>query len=253
MKGVPQDSRVVPFINKVEVEKEIISARTIAKEALREDRLSRVVLGAVRSRNPVVEVHRRVTAVVLAAGESVRMGEVKQLLPWGESTVLGATLSSLKSSGVHDIAVVTGYEAEKIEKIGKEHGVSTVYNPDYSDGEMLSSLKVAIRSLPKNREAVLVVLADQPMVDSETIDQILIAFWQGGGELIAPTYKGKRGNPVLIGRQYFPDLLKLPRGRAPRDMLSQKADMLLLIPVNTPTVLADLDSPQDYERWRPGT
>ena len=252
MKGVPQDSRVVPFINKVEAEKEIVSARTIAKEALREDRLSRVVLGAVRSRNPVVEVHRRVTAVVLAAGESVRMGDVKQLLPWGESTVLGATLGNLKSSGVHDIVIVTGYEAEKVEKIGEEHGVATVYNPDYSDGEMLSSLKVAIRSLPNNREAVLVVLADQPMVDSETIDQILIAFWQGGGELIAPTYKDKRGNPVLIGRQYFPDLLKIPRGGAPRDMLSQKADMLLLIPVNTPTVLADLDSPQDYERWRPG-
>ncbi len=251
LKDVPQESKVVPFINKVETEKKIFSARTVAKEALHEDRLSRVVLGAVRSQNKVVEVHRRVTAIVLAAGESVRMGDVKQLLPWGESTVLGTTLGNLKSSGLHDILLVTGYEAEEVEKIGNEQDVSTIFNPDYSDGEMLSSLKVAIRSLPNNREAILVVLADQPMVDSGTIDQILIAFWQGRGELIAPTYKSKRGNPVLISRRYFPDLLNLPHSGAPRDLLSQKADVLQLIPVNTPTVLHDLDSPEEYERWRP--
>jgi molybdenum cofactor cytidylyltransferase len=252
LKNVPQNSKVVAFINKVETEERILSARTIAKEALHEDRLSRVVLGKVKSQNKVVEVHRRVTAIVLAAGESVRMGSVKQLLPWGESTVLGTTLGNLKSSGVHDILLVTGFEAEEVESIGNEQEMSTIYNPDYSDGEMLSSLKVAIRSLPDNREAILVVLADQPMVDSGTIDQILIAFWQRRGELIAPTYKNKRGNPVLIGRRYFPDLLRLPHGAAPRDLLSEKADALQLIPVNTPTILYDLDSPQDYERWRPG-
>jgi molybdenum cofactor cytidylyltransferase len=251
LKDVPQDSRVVPFINKVETKERIISARTIAKEALHEDRISRVVLGAVKSQNKVLEVHRRVTAIVLAAGESVRMGHVKQLLPWGESTVLGTTIGNLKRSGVHDILLVTGYDAAEVERIGNEQDVSTIYNPDYSDGEMLSSLKVAIRSLPDNREAILVVLADQPMVDSETTDQILIAFWQERGELIAPKYKDKRGNPVLIGRRFFPELLSLPHGGAPRDLLSQKADALHLIPVNTPSVLHDLDSPEDYERWRP--
>jgi len=108
-----------------------------------------------------------------------------------------------------------------------------------------------VRHLPSNCTAVLVMLADQPMVEPETVDRILAAYWQGRGDLIAPEFVGQRGNPVLIGRAYFEELLALPPGDAPRTLLKRHADKLHLLTVPTDTVLRDLDDPQQYEQERP--
>jgi molybdenum cofactor cytidylyltransferase len=97
---------------------------------------------------------------------------------------------------------------------------------------------------------VLVVLADQPLIDPDTIDRILLAYWQGKGQLVAPVYRGQRGNPVLIDRAYFGALLALPRGAAPRDLLRQYETRLHLVEVPADTILHDLDSPEDYTHWR---
>lgn len=197
------------------------------------------------------EQRKRVTAVVLAAGQGKRMGRTKQLLPWGETTVLGQTLRNLRASAVHDILVVVGHRAEGVAKEAAAIGVPFVHNPNYATGEMLSSLKVAVRYVDDDCAAVLVMLADQPMVAPQTINELLAAFQRGEGELIAPVYEGKRGNPVLIGRRYFAELLELPAEGAPRDLLRRHTAELILVPVTTDTVLRDLDDPQQYERWRP--
>jgi molybdenum cofactor cytidylyltransferase len=193
----------------------------------------------------------RVTAVVLAAGQATRMGHTKQLLPWGETTVLGQTLRNLRASAVDDILVVTGHERGAVTAIAAAHGVPVVDNPGYATGEMLSSLQVAVGTLPPDCAAVLVMLADQPMVEPETINALLEAFWQGEGELIAPSFAGQRGNPVLIGRRYFAELLALPAGSAPRDLLRRHAAGLFWLPVESDTILRDLDNRDDYQRWRP--
>jgi probable selenium-dependent hydroxylase accessory protein YqeC len=250
LKGVPAAARIIPFINKVESEEALTAAREVARLLLREERIHQVVLGAVQTARPVREVHRRVTAVVLAAGESRRMGRTKQLLPWGDATVLGQTLRNVQGSAVHDLVVVTGHEAQKVAAVATAAGVQTVYNPAYAAGEMLSSLQTAVRRLPANRAAVLVVLADQPLIDPDTIDRILLAYWQGKGQLVAPVYRGQRGNPVLIDRAYFGALLALPRGAAPRDLLRQYETRLHLVEVPADTILHDLDSPEDYTHWR---
>lgn len=251
LKGAPPNARLVPFINKVENDSQLVQAHRIAGGILRQPRIEQVVIGAVRGSPPVRAVHKRVTAVVLAAGEAKRMGRTKQLLPWGQTTVLGQTLRNLKSSATHDILVVSGHEAAAIEAIAAAEGVPCLYNPSYESGEMLSSLKRALQHLPGDRSAVLVMLADQPMIPPETIDRLLHAYWQGYGQLLAPEFNGVRGNPVLIGRAHFAELLELPPGAAPRALLERHQASLHLLPVQTDAILRDLDRPEDYRRWRP--
>jgi molybdenum cofactor cytidylyltransferase len=251
LKDVPDGTRVIPFINKVETDGQLLAARQVARLVLREDRIERVVVGAVKSDRPVREVHTRVTAVVLAAGQSQRMGRTKQLLTWRGTTILGQTLQNLKRSAAHDILVISGHQAESVESIAASEGVSSIRNPQYATGEMLSSLKAAVKQLPGKVSAVLVALADQPMVEPEIVDRLLQAFWQGRGQLIAPVYEGQRGNPVLIGRLFFDELLGLPPEAAPKALLKRHEDELFLLPVETDSVLRDLDHLDDYRRWRP--
>jgi molybdenum cofactor cytidylyltransferase len=215
--------------------------------------VDRVIIGAVKTEQPVREVHQRVTAVILAAGEGKRMGETKQLLPWGQTTVLGQTIRNLQQTAVHHLLVITGHEAEAINRIAQAAGVETYHNPNYAAEEMLSSLQTAVRHLPGNITAVLVMLADQPMVEPETIELLLEAYWQGHSDLIAPVFAGRRGNPVLIGRDYFAELLALPPGDAPRTLLRYHADKLHLVEAPTNSILRDLDRPEQYERERPSS
>lgn len=255
MKNIPSGARVIPFINKVETVEQLSAARQIAYHILRNtpqaSRITQVVLGAVQSSQPVRECHSRVTAVVLAAGESSRMGQTKQLLPWGDTTVLGQTIRNLKETAVYDILVISGHEANKVEMIALREGVPASRNRKYAAGEMISSLQTAVRQLPDRVTAVLVVLADQPMVAPEVVDQLLFAYWQGKGSLIAPVFDGRRGNPVLIGREHFAELLALTPDQAPRTLLQRYPANLHLVSVSSAAVLHDLDSPEDYERWRP--
>lgn len=246
LKDVPAEARVVPVLNKVEQPAQLLAARRTAQQILRDSRPQHVLLTAAGSADPLVETVRRVTAVVLAAGAARRMGRLKQLLPWGDTTMLGQTLRTLGKTAVHDILVVTGAEAEVVSAEAQAAGVPTLYNPDYARGEMLSSLQTAVRRLPPSIDAVLVTLVDQPLVEPETIDRLLVAYWQGHGELIAPSFAGRRGNPVLIGRPHFEELLCLPVGKAPRDLLRRHD--VYLVPAPSAAVLEDIDDMDDYHR-----
>jgi molybdenum cofactor cytidylyltransferase len=113
LKDAPAAAQIIPFINKVHTPAQLAAAQQIARRALAAPRVAQVVIGAAQAEAPVQAVVARVTAVVLAAGESRRMGEIKQLLPWGATTVLGQTLRNVKASGVHDVVVVTGHAAEQ--------------------------------------------------------------------------------------------------------------------------------------------
>jgi molybdenum cofactor cytidylyltransferase len=150
---------------------------------------------------------------------------------------------------VHDILVVTGAEAAKVEDIARAEGVPTLHNSRFATGEMLSSLQTAVAQLPANRSAVLVTLADQPMITALDIDLLLHAYWQRDDGVVAPEYNGRRGNPVLIDRRHFVELLALPAGAAPRDLLQRH--LVTLVPALTESVLQDIDNLDDYERYRP--
>lgn len=179
------------------------------------------------------------------------MGTSKLLLPWGQTTMLGQTLRHLLVSTADALLVVTGHQAAAVTVVAAAHGVPTLYNHDYARGEMTSSLQAAVRSLPPGVAGVLVALADQPLIPPDVFDQVMSAFRQGAGAIVAPTYAGRRGHPVLFGRRLFADLLALPLGASPRHLLRRYPDTVYHLPVESDTILLDLDRPEDYERYRP--
>lgn len=192
-----------------------------------------------------------ITALVLAAGQGRRFGKTKQIMAWGETTILGQTISQLKQSDVDEIIVITGYDAAAVTVIASTYHVSTLHNPAYATGEILSSLKVGVQGLQAEVAAALIVLADQPLIPSSVINQLITVFKSGAGHLIAPVYQGQRGNPVLIGRSFFAELLTLPPDAAPRLLLQRHPDQIVLVEVGTEAILLDIDSEEAYERLRP--
>ena len=255
LKDAPAGARVIPFLNKVETDERLAAAREAAVLMLDNKHIDRVVIGAMHGDTPVREVRRRVAAVVLAAGESRRMGRNKLLLPWGDTTVLGQTIANTLASGVAEVVVITGHEGEAVTRVADVVGVAGVvaiiWNEDYAKG-MLSSVQTAVRSRPPAIEAILVILGDQPMVEPAVFDAILNAYAASPLGLVAPIYQGRRGNPVLIDRRHFAELLALPPEAAPRALLQRHPDDLLTVDVESAAILHDLDRPEDYERWRPG-
>jgi molybdenum cofactor cytidylyltransferase len=249
-KGAPPGARLVPFLNKIETEAQLAAAREAAAVALGEPRVARVVIGALHAEQPVREVARRVAAVVLAAGESSRMGRNKLHLPWGETTVLGRTLASIRAAAIHSTLLVSGHEPEPVRALAVAAGIPVVHNPDYRSG-MLSSVQAAARRLALEIDALLVMLGDQPLVEPSVIDRLLRAYAASPQGLVAPAYRGVRGNPVLIDRRYFPELLQLSPEDAPRTLLQRHPEDVRLVEVNSEAILIDLDRPEDYERRRP--
>ena len=193
---------------------------------------------------------KRIDAIILAAGLSRRMGEPKLLLPWDQTTVLGATLANVLASNVQQVVVVTGGYRPKITPI-IEHSsrITAVHNPDFATGEMLSSLKVGIAALSAETDGCLIMLGDMPLLMPETINLVAAALQTH--ELVAPVYAGRRGHPVGFGRNIFPQLLNLPPDGAPRDLMRAQRDQLHLLEVDTESILIDLDTREAYETWRP--
>lgn len=252
LKGVPENKRVVAFINQTPDKGYMRSrARLIAKLALKSDRFYGVALGSVRAIEPVIEVQRPIGAVVLAAGQSSRMGQAKVLLPWENGkTIIEHIIEQLMRSRVDQINVVTGYYADQVRTLAKPMGVKVVHNRSHKTGEMLSSLKTGLRAMPAHVAAALVVLGDQPRIQPRVIYDILKTYAEGGGDIIIPSYEMRRGHPILIARRYWGEIMALPRDGAPRDVINKYAHRITYVNVDTDSVLRDVDTPDDYQRER---
>jgi molybdenum cofactor cytidylyltransferase len=249
LKGVPERARVVPLLNKVETDDVFIAAGEIARRVLQRRSVSRVAIGAVLDeRGPVWEVHRRVGVVVLAAGRSTRMGEMKVLLPWGDTTVVGHICRLLTDMAL-DTTVVLGHQAQAVTDALAGLPVNLVRNPDFESGEMLSSLQVGLAELEKRgAEASLVVLGDQPTIQPDVVSSVLQAYRQGRAGIVVPSFQRQRGHPILIDRRHWHAIDQLPPGSAPRDVVRANEDDVFHVEVDTPSVLRDLDTPEDYRR-----
>lgn len=193
-----------------------------------------------------------ISAIILAAGESKRMGRPKMLLPWDKSTVLQTVIKSFQAAGIKDIIVVTGGAHNQVDLlIGKT--VQTVYNEDYLRGEMLSSIQTGIRFKTRESQAVLVALGDQPQVQVRTIQHILQEYKQTNFPLIVPSYNMRRGHPWLIARELWDDLLNTEPPETAREFLNRHSNDIHYIVIDTPTVLQDLDTPEDYLKSQAGS
>jgi molybdenum cofactor cytidylyltransferase len=195
-----------------------------------------------------------IAAIILAAGQSRRMGQPKMLLPWGEDTVLGQVIATYQLAGVENVLVVTGGAHEQVTGIAARHGARSIFNEGYASGEMLSSLQCGLRLLAAEANgapAALIGLGDQPQVQAGCVRQICETFRQSSARLIVPSYRMRRGHPWLVERSLWDELLELQPSQSPRDFLNRHAAEILYVEVDTPTILADLDTPQDYRDARP--
>jgi molybdenum cofactor cytidylyltransferase len=253
LKGVPPSARVIPMINKVESEAQRMAARQTAAALLANERISAVVLGAVRRESPAEATYGRAAAIVLAAGSSTRMGMPKQLLPWGDLTLVGAVVRALQASDVAAVVVVTGREREAVEaavaaaRLPNGAPVMAVFNPDFAQGEMALSLQVGLAALPANCLAAVVALADQPELRPELVDLLLQRWRQTQAPVIAPLYLGRRGHPIVFDRVVWPEIMALPPQANPRRLL-QSLGRLEAVPVEDASILIDLDTPEDYSQ-----
>jgi molybdenum cofactor cytidylyltransferase len=192
-----------------------------------------------------------ISAIILAAGESKRMGQPKMLLPWGNGTVLTHVVSVFKKAGVEDILVVTGGAKEQVEGLVPGLGVRTVHNEAYSSGEMLSSLQCGMRALRRQTQAVLIGLGDQPQVQEGSVRKVCEAFRESRSNLVVPSYQMRRGHPWLVASPLWVGLLKLKSPISPRDFLNEHQAEIHYVNVDDPGILADLDTPEDYLKFKP--
>jgi molybdenum cofactor cytidylyltransferase len=192
----------------------------------------------------------RVGAVILAAGGSTRMGEAKQLLRLGESTVLGQTLENVRRAGVAEIVLVLGSSAEAIRQqlpLSTIEGLKVVVNQAYERG-MTSSLRQGLSALDPHIDAALIVLADQPFIRPETLDRIVDGHRRSHAQIVIPLYKGFRGNPVLLDRSVFPEVMVLDGDMGCRAIFGSHLEGIVKVEVEDVGILLDIDNKDDYER-----
>ena len=195
-----------------------------------------------------------ISAIILAAGVSKRMGQPKMLLPWGETTVLGQVISTYQAAGIEDVLVVTGGARDQVEGIVRQHHARSVFNELFAGGEMLSSLQCGLRLLSQEGtgvQATLIGLGDQPQIQAGAVRRICETFEKQPASLIVPSFQMRRGHPWLVERSLWREVLELQPPQSPRDFLNRHAGDILYVEVDNSSILADLDTPQDYRNARP--
>jgi molybdenum cofactor cytidylyltransferase len=190
-----------------------------------------------------------ISAILLAAGESRRMGELKQLLPFKEKTVIEQSIDNLLNSQVNNIVVVLGHEWERILEKIQHLPVTITVNENYRQG-MLSSLQRGLQALSESNRAILVMLGDQPHVPPSVIDQLIEVYRQETHGIIIPKYEGKRGHPILLDGKYREEILKIDptHSLGLNQVVRSHPEDILEIPVSTPAIIQDMDTPEDYTR-----
>jgi len=187
-----------------------------------------------------------INAIILAAGRSERMGKLKPLLRFKDTTFLGQIISVLRLSDVDTITVVLGAEAETIKKSVDLSGTRIVINENYEKGQ-LSSLFAAIEQGPQETEAILVCLVDNPFVTKEVVDKIVGKFKETNNPIIVPVFNKRRGHPTLFSRSLFNELLSAPEEEGARYVLYSNEERILELETSESGILIGIDTPDDYK------
>ncbi len=189
-----------------------------------------------------------IAGLILAAGESSRMGIDKAALTYRGRTFLELMVQTLREINLERIVVVLGHHAQEIQQQIKLEAAQVVVNPDYRSGQT-TSLQAGLRSLlAVDLEAIILCLVDHPAVCAETVRRIVATSRQCGAPVVIPTYQGRRGHPVLIGRQVFRELLDLPAGMGANSVLRGFLPVTQFVEVDDEGVVIDVDDPESYQR-----
>ena len=192
-----------------------------------------------------------IAAVLLAAGRSSRYGgagDTKLLLPWGPEGVpmAAAAASTLKAAGLERIVAVLGHRAEAVGAALAGPGVDTVLNPDYAAG-LSTSIAAGVRAAPAGASGYLIALGDMPAVRAATVSRLCRAFEAAEPPAIAaPVHRGRRGQPVLFGRDFRRELLNLSGDVGARGLLARRAGRVVEVAVDDGGILTDVDTEAEY-------
>jgi molybdenum cofactor cytidylyltransferase len=184
-------------------------------------------------------------AIILAAGESKRMGSPKLVLPFRGKTIIENVIENISRSEVENIVLVLGADSEKIIKAVEGMDVKHCYNENYSQG-MLSSVKCGFSSLPHHFRVALVFQGDQPMIGPDITNALINAYKKSGKGIIIPTFEKKRGHPLLLDSKYRDNIMKLDGGEGLRAIAYRFPHDVFEVKVNTQNVLKDIDTEEDY-------
>lgn len=206
-----------------------------------------------RAKKPAAREEPRIAVLVLAAGQSRRMGPTNKLLiPIDGKPMLRHTVEAALASRANDVVVVTGHQHQAVETVLAGTAVRIVHNPAYADG-LSTSLKTGIAALPPGIDAALVCLGDMPEIDAELIDRLIGAFDPDGGRtIVVPTHNGKRGNPVLWGSAFFSAMLAIEGDVGARHLIGQHAEAVAEIACDNASTLVDIDTPEALDAYLAG-
>jgi len=192
---------------------------------------------------------KRVSAIVLAAGLSRRMGEVNKLaLPIHGTPLLTHTLERLLESNLHEIVVVIGHEQETIRTLISSLPVNIVYNENYQEGQM-TSVHCGLSALKEPGDGVMICLSDLPLLQAEDINRLIDAFLNHcETSVMVPTFQGKRGNPIVMDFKHRQEILGSGRNLGCKRLLEKNPDLVTALEMKNDHTVFDLDTQDDYQR-----
>ena len=192
-----------------------------------------------------------ISAVILAAGESRRMGKQnKLLLSVGGESLLVKLVKSVCTSDVGQVLVVIGHEADKIRLELKDLPLSFVYNPNFSEG-MTTSIKSGVKEVSPDCDGLLICLADMPFIKTSDINKLIHAYVQNRIKekrlIVVPVFKGQQGNPVLFSSEFRNDILEHKKGSGCRGVIMNYPESVKEIEMDNDNMLLDVDTLEDYQ------
>ncbi|MFL6215791.1 MAG: NTP transferase domain-containing protein [Blastocatellia bacterium] len=188
-----------------------------------------------------------ISAILLAAGESRRMGEFKQLLTYAGRTFVECCVDNLLASRADEVIVVTGHREADVRYALGARPIRFAHNPDYREG-MSASVKCGVAAVAPAAKAVLVALVDQPQIDSAIINRVIAEYEKQSPLIVIPTYAERNGHPILIDLRLRDELLSFDSTQGLRQVIHTHAADVLHTQVTTEAVLMDFDYPEDYRR-----
>jgi molybdenum cofactor cytidylyltransferase len=191
--------------------------------------------------------------ILLAAGQSRRMGQPKLLLPWSGRPIIVHMVDLFMKAEVDAIVVVTGADREQIEASLEGLPILLTRNKEHAEQGMIGSVRAGLSALRESAcEAALIMPADLPALLPDTLHVLMAEFNKAASPIIAPSFEGRRGHPVLVSRPEWNSILQLPEGHSLRDFLSSREDDVHHVVVDDHGILIDLDTPGDYEQGLSG-
>jgi molybdenum cofactor cytidylyltransferase len=186
-------------------------------------------------------------AIILAAGESRRMGEPKQLLPFGNRTMLACVIDAFAASAQIDlILVVLGHKAHEIAGTITQPRTAGVHNRAYTKG-MFTSVQAGLRALPAGAKTVLIGLCDQPQLQTATVESLVQKFEQERHKILIPVFRGRQGHPLLFRASYAKEIVAMDESLTLKHFLANHPDDIVRVVTDDEGVLVDIDDRGTYE------